>query len=108
MIKIRFKFWYENDGKIFFGKGRYLLLKEIDKQGSLNKAAEALKMSYRAAWGKLKATEENLGEKLVDMSPNGAKLTSKGKQWLNMYNSTEEKIKKAITKDEDERKMNEN
>lgn len=94
--KVRYKIWFEKDNKIVFGKGRALLLEYIEKYGSINKAAEKLGMSYRAAWGKLKATEDNLGEKLVEKDPTGALLTSKGRHWLNKYNILEEKIRKKI------------
>ena len=45
-MKVNCKFWFEDDnGKKFFGKGNYLLLKEINKTKSLNKASKNLKMS---------------------------------------------------------------
>jgi molybdate transport system regulatory protein len=56
------KLWVEKDGKVVFGGGRYQLLKAIEEQGSLAGAARALKMSYRAAWGRLKASEKRLGK----------------------------------------------
>ena len=43
-MKVNCKFWFEDDnGKKFFGKGNYLLLKEIDKTKSLNKASKNMK-----------------------------------------------------------------
>lgn len=40
-MKVNCKFWFEDDnGKKFFGKGNYLLLKEINKTKSLNKASK--------------------------------------------------------------------
>ena len=53
-------------------------------------------MSYRAAWGKIKATEKNLGQKLVEMEPTGASLTKQGRKWLNAYLNTEDKISKEV------------
>ncbi|WP_084448643.1 winged helix-turn-helix domain-containing protein [Desulfovibrio inopinatus] len=78
---IRMRLWLE-DGGIFFGMGRVLLLDLIEEHGSLKDAASALGMSYRAAWGKLKATEEALGAKLVETcgsKRNGCRLTEQGR-----------------------------
>jgi molybdate transport system regulatory protein len=49
------------------------LLEAIHSEGSIQKAAESLGMSYRAAWGKLKVTEEALGISLLDRSIGGSK-----------------------------------
>ena len=56
-MEIKYKIWIEKNGKVVFGKGRDNILKAIDEQRSLNAAAKKLEMSYRAAWGRLKASE---------------------------------------------------
>lgn len=48
-----------------FGYGRMQLFRLIDELGSLSKAARALGMSYRAAWGKIKEMEQITGMALV-------------------------------------------
>lgn len=63
--RLRTRMWLEVDGEQAIGLGRAILLTEIERQGSLNKAAKALSMSYRAAWGRLKKTEEVIGRPLV-------------------------------------------
>ncbi len=68
---IRLHLWLETGEGVFFGAGRALLLAKIEEHGSLKKAAEDLGMSYRAAWGKIRATEEVLGVKLI--AQNGCK-----------------------------------
>ena len=55
--RMRLHLWLENEDGLLFGQGRMELLARIRDLGSLRKAAEALGMSYRAAWGKLKATD---------------------------------------------------
>jgi molybdate transport repressor ModE-like protein len=65
---VRMHLWLESGESVYFGMGRVMLLDKIEEHGSLRKAAEALGMSYRAAWGKLKATEEALGLVLVESS----------------------------------------
>ncbi|QJT11338.1 ModE family transcriptional regulator [Oceanidesulfovibrio marinus] len=77
---------------MLFGSGRAQLLLKIREYGSLKKAAEAMGISYRAAWGKLKKTEEVLGEPLVEkyggnragysLSPLGERLMAAYAQWF--------------------------
>ncbi len=55
----------DENGAIVFGEGRYQILLAVDKLGSLAEVARHLGMSYRAVWGKINATEERLGVKLV-------------------------------------------
>lgn len=68
---IRLHLWLETTEGVFFGTGRALLLVKIEEYGSLKKAAEDLGMSYRAAWGKIRATEQVLGVRLI--AQNGCK-----------------------------------
>jgi len=70
-MRMRYKLWLEKSGKVIFGKGRDELLKAIDECHSLNAAAKKLNMSYRAAWGRLKASEDRMGIKLVEVEPSG-------------------------------------
>ena len=65
------KLWLEEDDKVLFGEGRLKLLQSVDEAGSLAGAARLLNMSYRAAWGRLKASEERLGFALVEKRGQG-------------------------------------
>lgn len=62
---LRVHLWLESGEGMVFGLGRVQLLALVERLGSLNKAAKALGMSYRAAWGRIKRTEEALGEALL-------------------------------------------
>ncbi len=55
-----------------FGLGRLKILEAVHRLGSLQAAAKELKMSYRAVWGRVKATEERLGVPLLVRSKGGA------------------------------------
>lgn len=80
---VRMHLWLESEDSVYFGMGRVLLLDRIEEHGSLRKAAESLGMSYRAAWGKLRATEEALGLVLVETigtKRGGYRLTKHGQQ----------------------------
>lgn len=68
-VKIQCKIWLERDEKVLFGKGRMELLRGIREYGSLAETARHLGMSYRAAWGRLKSSENRLGHKLAEKVP---------------------------------------
>ena len=53
-----FRLWLSaEDESSPFGQGRWQLLQAIEREGSLRAAAEDLEISYRKAWGDLKAAE---------------------------------------------------
>jgi len=90
MMKINFKVWLEKDDRVLFGEGRKQLLQAVEDYGSLAQAAKKMNMSYRAAWGRLKASEDRLGfplaEKDIEQGKRGGlHLTSKGKALLDQY-----------------------
>ena len=87
---MRLHLWLEDGTEMMLGLGRAMLLTKVDELGSLNKAAKALGMSYRAAWGKIKQSEEMIGQPLVEKSgprsgftltPLGRELTENFKRW---------------------------
>ena len=80
---VRMHLWLESGESVYFGMGRVMLLDMIEQHGSLRKASEAMGMSYRAAWGKLRATEDALGVVLVESSGTrrgGCHLTQAGRR----------------------------
>ena len=68
----RQKLWLERDGQVVMSDYRVRLLALVQETGSLAKAASALKLSYRRAWGKVKELEANLGMPLVQSEVGGA------------------------------------
>lgn len=100
-IKPKIKLWLEIDGEVVFGGGRMALFQYIEETGSIKQAAEKMNMSYRAAWGKIKATEERLGLKLVERQAgghnSGASLTAKGKQLLMIYQKYKQDVDAVTT-----------
>jgi len=89
--KVRLHVWLETDSGVLFGSGRAQLLANIEKYGSLKRAAENMGMSYRAAWGKIRKTEDILGYKLIvktgknrryQLSELGKELMEKFQFWL--------------------------
>ncbi|MBI5522963.1 MAG: LysR family transcriptional regulator [Desulfarculus sp.] len=91
--------WLERDGRVLFGQGRQELLAAIVETGSLAGAAQKLGMSYRAAWGRLKASEERLGFALVEHSSQGrrsAKPTSEALALLEWYTQLEARAEEFL------------
>ena len=85
---IRLHLWLEGQEGTLFGMGRLQLLDRIEACGSLKAAAEELGMSYRAAWGKLKASEEALGCPLIEKiggNKSGCRLTAEGRTLAESY-----------------------
>lgn len=101
-LEVRSKIWVELEGEVVFGGGRRALLEAIDEYGSIRQATAKLGMSYRAAWGKIKATEERLGIQLLDKytggKQNGATLTPEAKKLLNNYRQFKAEANKEIDK----------
>ena len=97
-MKIKHKIWLECNGRVIFGPGRDGLLKAIDEFHSLSAAAKKLKMSYRAAWGRLKASEERLGMKLVEIDnvKQGMHLTEEAKKLMNGFEEIEQDITRLL------------
>lgn len=85
-FKVRSKIWIENDqGKLVIGTGRLKILEAIMELGSMNKAAHKLKQPFRAVWGKIRATEERCGFKIVSATKEGTILTREGLELLWAY-----------------------
>ena len=53
--------------------------------GSLQAASNELKMSYRAVWCRIKASEERIGVSLVERVGNGSRLTPYAENLMNQY-----------------------
>ena len=72
-LAVRSKVWIVDDkGEVVFGRGRKKILEAVMRCGSIHAAAKDLKMSYRAVWGRIKATEERLGKPLLVRNIGGA------------------------------------
>jgi molybdate transport repressor ModE-like protein len=100
-MQIRSKLWIDIDGEPVFGKGRMLLLKAIGSTGSINHAAQSVKISYRRAWSYIKAMEERLGIQLVERRTGGrdgggALLTAEARAFLDKYEQLDAGIRDMV------------
>lgn len=98
-MEFGYKIWIEKDGDNVFGMGIYNLLSLVEETGSLHKAAQSLKMSYRAAWGKVRDYEDRLGASLLEKGRHGrtgAHLTPEGKLMLDHFKQIMEEMDKLV------------
>jgi molybdate transport system regulatory protein len=77
-------------GQPVLGPGRLELLRLLEEQGSISQAARRLKITYRKAWGQIRAMEEKLGLPLVQKQTGGhggggARLTPEARDLLSRY-----------------------
>jgi len=90
-LKAHYKIWLSlKNGEGILGDGKWRLLKAIEEFGSISKAAENLKISYRKAWGDLKKVEELLGIQVIDKIRGGqtggsSSLTEQGVNLIKAY-----------------------
>jgi molybdate transport system regulatory protein len=103
-MEIKYKVWFERDGKVIFGTGRRELLRAVDTYSSLHAAAKHLNISYRAAWGRLRASEARLGIRLVEPHPTGRALhlTVEARALLKRFDDLDMKISDLVLKTDQE------
>lgn len=88
------KVWLEIKGKPILGKGGAEILRAIQEEKSISKAAKKIGMSYRYVWNYVAKTERTLREPIVQThrggrKGGGAKLTRLGKNLLKEYKRVE-------------------
>ena len=92
---VKSKVWIEDSkGEVVFGRGRYLILEAIERLGSLQAAAKDLKMSYRAVWCRIKASEERIGKPLVVRHGRGSRLTVHAQRLMKQYKRLQSVVEK--------------
>ena len=99
-MEIKYKIWIEKGGKVIFGKGRDDILKAVEDRKSLNAAVKKLEMSYRAAWGRLRASEERMGIKLVEAGPTekSIQLTAEARAIIERFEELEKDVETLLRK----------
>ena len=95
-MKVQVKVWLADDeGAGFLGHGRWELLCEVERRQSLQKAAQGLGISYRKAWGDVRAVEKHVGFAMLERRRGGrgggsSALTAQAKRLLKAYARMEE------------------
>ncbi len=99
-LRVKSKVWLEANGRMIFSDGRLELLGAVDELGSLSRAARRLGMSYRAAWGLLKVTEQALGAPLLEVTiggraGGGARLTAEACELVRRFRRVKRQVNRA-------------
>jgi len=86
-LKLKSSQWIVDEhNNIIIGNGRAEILKNIEQTGSINQTAKVMKMSYKAVWSKIKATEKHLDTRIVHTDrKEGSRLSGEGKELLEKY-----------------------
>ena len=85
-MRVRFKVWLEEGEEPIISEGKYRLLKEIERTGSILEASRRLGLTYKRAHSQIKSIEERLGEKIVERKRGkGATITQAGRELLRTY-----------------------
>ena len=69
--KVTGSLWIEYQSERFFGPGKVELLRRIEQTGSINKAAKAMKMSYKKAWEMIDALNKQAATQMVIVKTGG-------------------------------------
>ena len=97
MLSPMAKLWLKKGKISVIGSGRAQLLRAIEEHGSITKAAFAMNMSYRHAWGIIKHIRDSIGTEIVRTTRGGpegggARLTKVGRQLLNQFEENQREI----------------
>jgi molybdate transport system regulatory protein len=84
------RIWLTLNDETVLGEGKICLLENIEKFGSLTKAAETMQMSYRKAWFSVNQINKTAKEPVVTLTRGGkdggkAELTEYGKTLLSDF-----------------------
>ena len=88
--KIKSRIWIEAENHVLLGEGRVQLLKAIETEGSLSKAAKTLGLSYKKAWSLIDSVNKSAKKPVTINSTGGkggggAELTDYGKQLIAVF-----------------------
>lgn len=94
-MKIQSRIWIQKEGKSYLGSGRIELLKLIESEGSISKAAKKMHMSYKAAWDNLNQINELSKTPLIESSNGGVggggtSLTDEGRKAIEVFDKLDE------------------
>lgn len=86
--------------KAFFGPGVVEVLRQVERTGSLQTAAESMGMSYSKAWRIVKTAEEEIGFPIMERKAGGSgggfsRLTERGREFLDAFEGFEGETARA-------------
>lgn len=95
--RIRGRVWLNVDDRGCFGIGKIALLEQIRRDGSISRAASAMRMSYKRAWDLVDAMNRIAGEPVVvtetgGRGGGGAHVTERGIRMIETYRDLEQRL----------------
>jgi molybdate transport system regulatory protein len=101
-MRIAYKVWLDNNGKAF-GEGPYRLLRNVERTGSLWKAAAEMGMSYSKAWRLMRNLEKRLNFPLLERhaggaSGGGSSITPQARDLLGRYEKFRKDVQASLEK----------
>lgn len=102
-IRFSYKIWLESDGRFILGRGGARILKAIEEEKSILKAAGKLGMSYRYVWSYIERINRALGKPVIETfrggrrGGGGATLTELGRDLLRKYMHMDEHINRLLS-----------
>lgn len=105
-LRINGRIWLEitsaNGTERFMGIGRMELLGHIQRTGSINQAAKAMRMSYKRAWELVHSMNTLADAPLVTTQTGGEKgggavVTAEGEKYLAHYRTLHERFQQFLT-----------
>ena len=105
MKQLKIKCWIEEDGEKFYGPGPHELLKQIQKEGSLSKAAVQMHMSYKKAWKMVQRLNQFSEEAMVNLKKGGqhgggAEVSLYALEIMKEYEELQLKVQQLIFQEE--------
>lgn len=102
-LNIEYRFWISCNNRPLFGKGKINLLLKIKETGSLRKAAEELKMSYRKAYYSIDQMNKIASEPIVIMKRGGksggnSEITDYGIKLIASFQKLEQEFSEFVSK----------
>jgi molybdate transport system regulatory protein len=93
--------WLESKGETLVGAKRIELLEAIEQHGSITRAAQAVSLSYKAAWDSVEAMNNLAEHPLMVRSAGGAhgggsRLTEHGRELVRLYHLLESGYRKLL------------
>jgi molybdate transport system regulatory protein len=105
-LRINGRIWLETTSgdatERFMGIGRMELLQHIQRTGSINQAAKAMRMSYKRAWELVHSMNTLADAPLVTTQTGGEKgggaiVTTEGEKYLVHYRILHERFRQFLT-----------
>lgn len=99
-LRINGRIWLESQDR-FFGIGRMELLEGIQRTGSINQAAKAMKMSYKRAWELVSSMNQQADQPLVVTQTGGeggggAVVTEEGIKYVTYYRQLQQRFQQFL------------